>query len=135
MNANSTPEEVRREASLINRIVAFALEQPLLVVLLSLALAGAGVWAYQVLPMDAYPDLSPPYVEIISQWPGHSAEEVERLITVPIERGHERHPGARDQALDLALWAVGRHSHVRQRRQTLFRAPASLQPPSGHYSA
>ncbi|HVI06083.1 MAG TPA: efflux RND transporter permease subunit, partial [Sphingomicrobium sp.] len=38
------------------------------------------------LPIDAYPDLSPPMVEIITQWPGHSAEEVERLITVPIER-------------------------------------------------
>ena len=37
--------------------------------------------------MDAYPDLSPPMVEIITQWPGHAAEEVERLITVPVERG------------------------------------------------
>ena len=37
--------------------------------------------------MDAYPDLSPPMVEIITQWPGHAAEEVERLITVPIELG------------------------------------------------
>ena len=35
--------------------------------------------------MDAYPDLSPPMVEIITQWPGHAAEEVERLITVPVE--------------------------------------------------
>src|SRR5205085_6838348 len=36
--------------------------------------------------VDAYPDLSPPMVSITAQWPGHSAEEVERLITVPIER-------------------------------------------------
>jgi len=93
MSAQPTPEEVRRGASVINRIVAFALEQPLLIVLLSLALAAAGVWAYEVLPMDAYPDLSPPYVEIISQWPGHSAEEVERLITVPVERGMNAIPG------------------------------------------
>ena len=35
--------------------------------------------------MDAYPDLSPPIVEVITQWPGHAAEEVERLITVPVE--------------------------------------------------
>ncbi|MDE2049391.1 MAG: efflux RND transporter permease subunit [Gammaproteobacteria bacterium] len=78
---------------MINRIVAFALEQRLLIVLLSLALAAAGIWAYEALPMDAYPDLSPPYVEIISQWPGHSAEEVERLITVPVERGMNAIPG------------------------------------------
>ena len=37
--------------------------------------------------MDAYPDLSPPIVEIITQWPGHSAEEMERLVTVPVELG------------------------------------------------
>ncbi|MDO1527266.1 CusA/CzcA family heavy metal efflux RND transporter [Fulvimonas sp. R45] len=73
------------KSSLINRIVAFALEQRLLVVLLSLLLLGTGVWSLQRLPMDAYPDLSPPMVEIITQWPGHSAEEVERLITVPVE--------------------------------------------------
>ena len=37
------------------------------------------------MPVDAYPDLSPPMVEIITQWPGHAAEEVERLVTLPIE--------------------------------------------------
>src|SRR5215469_16540404 len=93
MNARSPEEGAPRAASVINRIVAFALGQPLLIVLLSLALAAAGVWAYRALPMDAYPDLSPPYVEIISQWPGHSAEEVERLITVPVERGMNAIPG------------------------------------------
>ncbi len=41
--------------------------------------------AFQNLPIDAYPDLSPPHVEIITQWPGHAAEEVERLVTIPIE--------------------------------------------------
>ncbi|MGH8505683.1 MAG: efflux RND transporter permease subunit, partial [Stenotrophobium sp.] len=76
-----------RPTSFINRIVAFALEQRMLVVLLSLLLIGAGVWALKRLPMDAYPDLSPPMVEIITQWPGHSAEEIERLITVPVELG------------------------------------------------
>ena len=82
-----------RRASFINRIIAFALQQRLLVVLLSLGMAGAGVWAYQVLPMNAYPNLSPRMVEIISQWPGHSAEEVERLITVPLEQGLSAIPG------------------------------------------
>ena len=37
------------------------------------------------MPVDAYPDLSPPMVEIITQWPGHAAEEVERLVTLPTE--------------------------------------------------
>jgi cobalt-zinc-cadmium resistance protein CzcA len=82
-----------RKASLINGIVAFALEQRFLIVVLSLAMAGAGIWAYNVLPMNAYPNLSPQMVEIISQWPGHSAEEVERLITVPLEQGMSAIPG------------------------------------------
>ncbi|MBS0382773.1 MAG: efflux RND transporter permease subunit [Proteobacteria bacterium] len=93
MNAQLPQGEAPRKASLINRIVAFALEQRLLIVLLSLGMAAAGVWAYKVLPMDAYPNLSPPMVEIITQWPGHSAEEVERLITVPVELGMNAIPG------------------------------------------
>ncbi|MGH8211671.1 MAG: efflux RND transporter permease subunit, partial [Rhodanobacteraceae bacterium] len=74
------------KSSLINRIVAFALAQRLLIILLSAALVAAGWWALARLPMDAYPDLSPPMVDIVTQWPGHSAEEVERLISVPMER-------------------------------------------------
>ncbi|HXS72720.1 MAG TPA: CusA/CzcA family heavy metal efflux RND transporter [Rhodanobacteraceae bacterium] len=84
----STPaqETSARNASLINRIVAFALAQRMLIILLAVALIGAGWWSLKRLPMDAYPDLSPPMVDIVTQWPGHSAEEVERLISVPVER-------------------------------------------------
>lgn len=82
----STPSEPR-SASIMNRIVETALRQRFLVALMTLILIGAGAWAVRQLPMDAYPDLSPPMVEIITQWPGHAAEEVERLITVPVERG------------------------------------------------
>jgi cobalt-zinc-cadmium resistance protein CzcA len=82
-----------RPTSLVNRIVAFALQQRMLVVLLALGLAAAGVWAYNTLPMDAYPNLSPPMVDVVTQWPGHSAEEVERLITVPVELGLNAVPG------------------------------------------
>jgi cobalt-zinc-cadmium resistance protein CzcA len=71
----------------MNRIVASSLRQRFLVVLMTLVLIGAGSWALQRLPMDAYPDLSPPLVEVITQWPGHAAEEIERLITVPVELG------------------------------------------------
>ena len=69
----------------MNRIVASSLRQRFLVVLMTLVLIGAGSRSLDRLPVDAYPDLSPPMVEIITQWPGHAAEEVERLITVPVE--------------------------------------------------
>jgi len=71
----------------MNRVVASSLRQRFLVVLLTLVLIGAGTRSLERLPVDAYPDLSPPIVEIITQWPGHAAEEVERLITVPVEVG------------------------------------------------
>ena len=73
--------------STINKIVQAALSQPLLVAILAITLLGAGIWSFLRLPVDAYPDLSPPQVRIITQWPGHAAEEVERLITVPVETG------------------------------------------------
>ncbi len=79
------PDQPPRAASIINRIVASSLRQRFLVILMMVVLAGAGGWSLNRLPVDAYPDLSPPMVEIIAQWPGHAAEEVERLITVPVE--------------------------------------------------
>jgi len=72
---------------MMNRVVASSLRQRFLIVLLTLVLVGAGSRSLERLPVDAYPDLSPPIVEIITQWPGHAAEEVERLITVPVEVG------------------------------------------------
>ena len=75
-----------RTASIMNRIVAASLTQRLLVIIGTLVLIAAGARSVERLPVDAYPDLSPPMVEIITQWPGHAAEEVERLITVPLER-------------------------------------------------
>jgi len=71
--------------SAIHRIVATSLRQRFLIMLGAVLLAGAGIWSFNRLPVDAYPDLSPPMVEIVTQWEGHAAEEVERLITVPIE--------------------------------------------------
>ena len=79
------PEGTRRPGSVINRIVASSLRQRFLVVLATFLLIITGSWSLNRLPVEAYPDLSPPMVEIITQWPGRAAEEIERLITVPIE--------------------------------------------------
>ena len=75
-----------RTTSILNRIVASSLRQSFLIVLMTLLLIGAGSRSLYHLPVDAYPDLSPPLVEVITQWPGRAAEEMERLVTVPIER-------------------------------------------------
>ncbi len=70
---------------MIARLVSFALAQRFLIVIASLMLMVWGAISFRNLPIDAYPDLSPPHVEIITQWPGHAAEEVERLVSIPIE--------------------------------------------------
>jgi cobalt-zinc-cadmium resistance protein CzcA len=70
---------------MIHRIVQFALRQRFLVVVLAVLVIVAGSLSFQRMPVDAYPDLSPPMVELITQWPGHATEEVERLVTIPLE--------------------------------------------------
>ncbi|MEO6805399.1 MAG: CusA/CzcA family heavy metal efflux RND transporter [Edaphobacter sp.] len=70
---------------MIHHVVQFALRQRLLILLMVAFIAIGGAISYQHMPVDAYPDLAPPMVEIITQWPGHAAEEIERLITVPTE--------------------------------------------------
>ncbi len=70
---------------MIHRIVQAALRQRFLVIVFAVAIAIWGAISFQRMPVDAYPDLSPPMVEIITQWPGHAAEEMERLVTLPLE--------------------------------------------------
>ncbi|MGH8157285.1 MAG: efflux RND transporter permease subunit [Rhodanobacter sp.] len=89
----------------MNRVVAASLGQPFLVILMMLVLIGAGARSLQRLPVDAYPDLSPPIVEIITQWPGHTAEEVERLITVPVEIGMTGIPKT-DNVRSISLYGL-----------------------------
>src|SRR6202161_58519 len=70
---------------MIHHIVHFALRQRLLILLSVAFIAVGGAISFQHMPVDAYPDLSPPMVEVITQWPGHAAEEIERLVTIPTE--------------------------------------------------
>src|ERR1700726_3027937 len=70
---------------MIHHFVQFALRQRFLVLMLVVLVLAAGALSFQRMPVDAHPALSPPMVEIITQWPGHAAEEIERLVTLPIE--------------------------------------------------
>src|SRR5215470_10250080 len=69
----------------MDRIVDFSLRQRVLVVIIFLALLSAGFVAFTKLNIEAYPDPVPPLVDIITQSPGQSSEEMERYITVPLE--------------------------------------------------
>jgi cobalt-zinc-cadmium resistance protein CzcA len=70
---------------MIARIVEISLVQRFLLCSLGFALLFGGLYAFNLLDIVAYPDPSPPMVEVITQFPGWSAEEIERQITIPIE--------------------------------------------------
>ena len=70
---------------MISGLIRLALVQRLMMLLLTLALSAAGIWAFRTLPIDAFPELSPPQVQLILKAPGLTPEEVEARITFPIE--------------------------------------------------
>jgi len=70
---------------MIHRVVDFALSNRLMVLAFAILLALGGMVAFHRLPVEAYPDVADNYVEIITQWPGISAEQVEQQVTVPLE--------------------------------------------------
>src|SRR5712672_900681 len=79
---------------MIKRIVAFALYQPLFIVLGVALFVGAGLLAFKNLPVEAFPDVTDTQVTVISLYPGRAAEEVEKQVTVPLEVGLSGLPGA-----------------------------------------
>src|SRR5437870_1289216 len=81
---------------MIAGLVEFALVKRVFVCILGLALLCGGLYAFHILDVVAYPDPSPPMVEVITQYPGWSAEEIERQITIPIETALLGMPGLRD---------------------------------------
>ncbi|MGA2644557.1 MAG: CusA/CzcA family heavy metal efflux RND transporter [Candidatus Sulfotelmatobacter sp.] len=70
---------------MIRRVVDFALSNRLLVLAFALLLFAAGIVAFRELPIEAYPDVADNYVEVITQWPGISAEQIEQQVTIPLE--------------------------------------------------
>jgi cobalt-zinc-cadmium resistance protein CzcA len=77
----------------IQKIVGIALRVPLLVAFLTAILIAVGILAYRALDIEAYPNPVPPLVEVITQPPGWSAEEVERYVTIPLEIALAGMPG------------------------------------------
>jgi len=70
---------------MIRRVVDFALNNRLLVLAFALVLFAGGIVAFRDLPIEAYPDVADNYVEVITQWPGISAEQIEQQVTIPLE--------------------------------------------------
>jgi heavy metal efflux system protein len=70
---------------MIRKLVDFALNNRFVVIAIVLLLTAWGIVSFHNLPVEAYPDIADNYVTVITQWPGRSAEEVEKQVTIPVE--------------------------------------------------
>ncbi len=70
----------------LNNLIEFFYTKPLITIVLTLSIFGGGLWAHSILDTEAYPEFTPPTVRVITLAPGKGAEEVERLITIPLEK-------------------------------------------------
>ena len=71
---------------MIEHIIAFCLQQRLMVIGAMLAIVASGIIAFEKLPVQAFPDVQNVFVQVVTQFPGQAPEEVEKLISLPIER-------------------------------------------------
>src|SRR5271168_4098466 len=70
---------------MVRTLIAWALNTPLVVLLLAGAIAAVGLYSFKHINIEAYPDPAPAVIELVALWPGASAEEMERLVSVPLE--------------------------------------------------
>src|SRR5450432_2413094 len=70
---------------MIRSLVDFALNSRFIVLSIAVLLFAWGIISFKNLPVEAYPDVANVWVQVITQWPGRAAEEVEQQITIPVE--------------------------------------------------
>src|SRR6476619_5687739 len=78
---------------MVRKLIDWAVANPFVVVLFARALAAVGGYAFVNVNVEAYPDPAPAIIEVIAQYPGASAEEVERQVTIPLEVALAGMPG------------------------------------------
>ena len=94
---------------MIDRILEFSLKNRLLIVLFSIGILGGGALALARLPIDAFPDVSPVLVQVITESPGSAPEEVEKLITYPVEVAVNGIPGV-DHTKSISAFGISQIS-------------------------
>src|SRR6202034_86785 len=87
---------------MIRHLVDFALSNRLMVLGLALVLFAWGIISFHNLPIETYPDVADNYVEIITQWPGIAAEQVEQQVTIPLETVMNGIPGV----VHVRSWSI-----------------------------
>src|SRR5271165_3622635 len=122
---------------MVRKLLEWALNNPLVVVLCGVALASVGFFSYHNVNVEAYPDPAPAIVEVVAQFPGASAEEVERQVTIPLEVTFAGMPGLksiRSQSIfglsDLKMnWHYGSDYTYETARQEVINRLATISQP------
>jgi cobalt-zinc-cadmium resistance protein CzcA len=120
---------------MVRKLIEWALHNPLVVILLAVGLAAVGAYSFLNVNVEAYPDPAPAIVEVVAQFPGASAEEVERQVTIPLEVTFRGMPGLksiRSQSLfglgDLKMnWNYG-YTYEAARQEVINRLATLTQP-------
>ncbi|MCX5720693.1 MAG: CusA/CzcA family heavy metal efflux RND transporter [Nitrospirae bacterium] len=132
---------------MLERLIQFSLSQRLFVCVVGLVLMCSGLYAFHILDVVAYPDPSPPMIEVITQYPGWSSEQIERAITLPLEIGLQGMPGLTDiRSLsifglsDIKVYFDFGTDYFRDRQEVLNRLqmialPQNIQPAISPWSA
>ncbi|HEV8002746.1 MAG TPA: efflux RND transporter permease subunit [Planctomycetaceae bacterium] len=122
---------------MVRKLIEWALNNPLVVLALAVALAIVGAYSFLNVNVEAYPDPAPAIVEVFAQFPGASAEEVERQVTIPLEVTFFGMPGlkaVRSKSLyglsDLKMsWNYGKRFTYEAARQEVINRLATLSQP------
>src|SRR5216684_6710445 len=122
---------------MVRKVIEWSLNNPLVVILLAAALAAIGVYSFLNVNVEAYPDPAPAIVEVVAQFPGASAEEVERQVTIPLEvtfAGMRGLKAIRSQSLfglsDLKMsWNYGSEYTYEAARQEVINRMATISQP------
>ena len=132
---------------MLERLIIFALNQRIFVCVMGVMLMFGGLYAFHALDVVAYPDPSPPMIEVITQYPGWPAEQIERAITLPIEIALQGMPGLTDiRSLsifglsDIKVYFAFDTDYFRDRQEVLNRLqlvtlPNNVQPAISPWSA
>ncbi len=124
---------------MVRKLIAWALDNPLIVILLAISAGGVGFYSFLHINVEAYPDPAPALIEVVAQWPGASAEEMERLVTVPLEITLAGIPGLK-ATHSRSLFGLTHlrnvfdygYDHVQARQEVINRLQMITQPlPSG----
>jgi cobalt-zinc-cadmium resistance protein CzcA len=122
---------------MIGKLIARSLDNPFALLLLAVSLAAIGLFSFMNVNVEAYPDPAPAIVEVVAQFPGASAEEVERQVTIPLEVTFAGMPGlknVRSQSLfglsDVKMsWNYGNEYTYEAARQEVINRLATISQP------